>query len=124
MPALRLGEDLRLTAGPSTFRRDYANSGVAVCVHESQRDDPVEPGVGNLVRHRSATRLTDARGFIARTNVATPFGCSTRSGDAGARTTAMRADTSRMSAVRAQVANDLSGPVSIRVRSVVRCSIR
>ena len=42
--------------------RDDADAGVAVGVHEPQRDDPVEPGVGDLVRDGRSTLVATARG--------------------------------------------------------------
>ena len=60
--ALGLGEDLGLTDLDSRLRRDDADAGVAVGVHEAQRDDPVEPGVGDLVRDGRAALVATAGG--------------------------------------------------------------
>ena len=60
--ALGLGEDLGLTDLDARLRGDDADAGVAVGVHEAQRDDPVEPGVGDLVGDGSAALVAAARG--------------------------------------------------------------
>ena len=60
--ALGLGEDLGLADLDARLGRDDADAGVAVGVHEAQRDDPVEPGVGDLVGHGRSTLVATARG--------------------------------------------------------------
>ena len=60
--ALGLGEDLRLTALDSGLWGDDADAGVAVGVHEAQRDDAVEPGVGNLVGDSGPALVAATRG--------------------------------------------------------------
>ena len=59
--ALGLGEDLGLADLDARLRRDDADAGVAVGVHEAQRDDPVEPGVGDLVGDGSAALVATTR---------------------------------------------------------------
>lgn len=56
--ALGLGQDLGLTGLDAGLRGDDSESGVAVGVHEAQGDDPVEPGVGNLVGDRRLASFT------------------------------------------------------------------
>ena len=60
--ALGLGEDLGLADLDARLRRDDADAGVAVGVHEAQRDDPVEPGVGDLVGDGCPALVAATRG--------------------------------------------------------------
>ena len=59
--ALGLGEDLGLTAIDPGLRRDDADAGVAVGVHEAQGNDAVEPRVGDPVRHCRPALVAAAR---------------------------------------------------------------
>ena len=111
-----------MTALHPGVRRDDSDAGVAVGVHETQGNDAVEPAVSDSVRDGSPALSPPPAALTALSRAATTFGSSTRSGDADASTTATRASPRRMSAVRAQVAKDFSGAVSIRVRFAFRRS--
>jgi hypothetical protein len=59
--ALCFGQNLGLTCFDAGLRGHDTDTGVAVGVHEPQRDDSVEPGVGDPVGDRRFTLIAAAR---------------------------------------------------------------